>query len=258
VLLHSSLGDRRLWDGQVDALAAQFRVVRYDARGFGDSPLPGGSFSLADDLRALLDHLGLERAVIVGNSMGGKVALEFTLIHPERVTALVLVGTALGGHEDSPELERFDEQEEALLEAGRIDEAVELNLRLWLKGPRRETDAVDPAARTRVAEMQRHAFDVQVEAYEQSPPPGPGAWLDPPAATRLGEIRVPTLVVVGDEDVEDMLAIARQLAAEIPGARKIVMPDTAHLPAFERPGEFNRVVIDFLAGVSGHPAAGNG
>ncbi len=256
MLLHAALGGRGLWDGQMDAFAERFRVVRYDARGFGDSPLPGGPFSLVDDLCAIFDHLQLERAVLVGNSLGGKVALEFALTRPERVTALVLVGSALGGHESSPELARFDEQEEAFLEEGRLEEAVELNLRLWVDGPRRPAGAVDAQVRERVAEMQRRASAVLLAAYEQSPPPGPSEWLDPPAATRLGEVRAPTLVVVGEEDVDDMLVVADRLAAEIPGARKVVLPGAAHLPAFERPEEFNPIVLEFLAGVSEGRATG--
>lgn len=241
----------------MDAFAEGFRVVRYDARGFGQAPLPGGPFSHADDLRGLLDHLAIERAALVGNSLGGKVAIDFALAHPERVAALVLVGSALGGHDESPELQRFDEEEDALLEEGRLDDAVELNMRVWLDGPRRDPDAVDADLRRRCAEMQRHALVVQLEAYEQSPPPGPVGWLDPPAAARLAEIRAPTLVVVGGEDVHDMLEIADRLATEVPGARKVVLEGTAHLPAFERPEEFNRVAVDFLAGVFAAGRTGN-
>ena len=245
-LLHAAVGDRRLWDGQVGALAERHLVVRYDLRGFGDSPLPGGPFSFVDDLAALLDHLGIEGAALVGNSFGGRIALDFALEHPERTAALVLVASALGGHEPSPELEAFDEAEEALLEAGKVDEAVELNLRTWLDGPRRESAPVPAEARELVAAGQRRAFEVMLAAYEGSPPPGPVRWADPPAATRLGEAAVPTLVVNGAHDVDDFRTIAAQLGDEIPGALAVEL-DTAHLPALERPGELNRLVLDFLA-----------
>ena len=101
MLLHAGVGDRRLWDGQVDALAGQYKVIRPDLRGFGQSPLPGGPFSHVEDVRALLDHLGVERAAVVGNSFGGRVALDFALVHPERTDALVLVAAALTGYEGS-------------------------------------------------------------------------------------------------------------------------------------------------------------
>jgi 3-oxoadipate enol-lactonase len=246
VLLHAAVGDRRLWDGQVPALAERHLVVRYDLRGFGDSPLPGGPFSNVDDLAALLDHLGIERAALVGNSFGGKVALEFALERPERTPALVLISPALEGHERSAELEAFDEAEESLLEAGEVDEAVELNLRTWLDGPGRDAAPVSPEARELVASGQRRAFETMLAAYERTPPPGPVRWADPPAATRLAEIAAPTLVVACAHDVADFRAIAERLGREIPGARTVVF-DTAHLPGLERPEELNRLLLDFLS-----------
>jgi 3-oxoadipate enol-lactonase len=240
----------------MDAFAERHRVVRYDLRGFGESPLPGGPFSYVADLRALLDELEIEQAAVVGNSLGGKVALELALTHPERVSALVLVGAALGGAHRSAELEAFGEAEDALLETGDLDEAVELNLRTWLDGPRRERSPVDVETRRWVGAMQRRAFEVLLRAHEMESPPGPVEWLDPPGATRLAEIVAPTLVVVGEEDLGDFIAIADLLAELIPGARKVVVRGAAHLPGVERPEELNRVVLEFLEGVSGSSASG--
>jgi 3-oxoadipate enol-lactonase len=213
--------------------------VRPDLRGFGETPLPGGPFSNVEDLRALLDHMGVERAALVGNSFGARVCLDFALEYPERVDALVLVGSALSGYEGSPALDALDKEEDALLDAGRIDEAVELTLRTWL-GP------VEPPARERVAGMARRSYEVVLAAYERDPPPGPVAWPDPPAATRLADVRPPTLVVVGAGDLPDFLAISEWLAAEIPGARKAVVEGAQHVPGLERPDEFNRIVLGFL------------
>lgn len=229
----------------MDAFAERHLVVRYDLRGHGDSPLPGGEFSNIDDLRALLDHLGIEQAALVGNSFGGRIAIDFALAHAERTAALVLVAAALGGHEGSEELDELDEAEEALLEAGDVDGAVELNVHTWLDGPGRIAP-VPPETRELVASAQRRAFDVQLAAYASSPPPGPVRWAEPPAATRLGEIAAPALVVAGEHDLADFRAIADRLATGIPGARKVVL-DTAHLPGLERPEELNRLVLDFLA-----------
>jgi 3-oxoadipate enol-lactonase len=245
VLVHAGVGDRRLWDGQMDAFSARHRVVRLDLRGFGESAIPGMPFSYVDDVRALLDHLGIERAALVGNSFGGRVTLDFALVHPARTTALVLVDSALSGYEGSSFLDRFDEEEEALLDDGKLDEAVELNLRTWLDGPERDAAPVAPEVRARVAEMQRSAFETLVGAYESSPEPGPVAWADPAAATRLMDVSVPTLVVVGTLDQPDFRAISERLAAEIPDAERAEL-ETAHLPALERPDEFNRLVLDFL------------
>jgi 3-oxoadipate enol-lactonase len=208
--------------------------------------LPGGPFSFVDDLCALFDHLQIERAAVVGNSLGGKTALEFALRRPERVSALVLVGSAVGGHTPAADLEVLDAQEDALLDAGKLDDAVELNLRAWL------AEDVDPGVRKRVAAMQKRAFEVILAAYEREPEPGPVAWLDdPPAAARLDQLRTPTLVVVGDQDQPDFVALADRLAAEIPGARKEVIEGAAHVPGLERPEEFNRIVLEFLGSVHG-------
>ncbi len=245
MLLHPGVGDRTFWDGQVEAFAERHLVVRYDLRGHGDSPLPGEPFSNVDDLLALLDHLGIGKAALVGNSFGGRIAIDFALAHPQRTSALVLVAPALGGHEGSPELDELDEAEEALLEAGDVDGAVELNVRIWLDGPGRIAP-VAPETRELVAAAQRRAFDVQLAAYASSPPPGPVRWVEPPAATRLGEIAVPTLVVAGAHDLADFRGIADRLASGIPGARQVVL-DAAHLPGLERPEELNRLVLDFLA-----------
>jgi 3-oxoadipate enol-lactonase len=231
----------------MEAFSEQHRVVRPDLRGFGESPLPGGPFSNVEEVRALLDELGLGRVAFVGNSFGGRVALDFALAHPDRTRALVLAASALGGHEGSAELDALDEEEDALLDAGKVDDAVALNLRTWLDGYGRETAPVSTEERERLAAMQRRSFETVLAAYERTPPPGPVSWAEPPAATRLHEIAAPTLVVRCAYDHPDFHAIAGLLAAEIPGAELVDM-QTGHLPAFEQPEKFSRLVLDFLGG----------
>ena len=229
----------------MEAFSEQHRLVRPDLRGFGESPLPGGPFSNVEDVRALLDELGLGGVAVVGNSFGGRVALDFALTHPDRTRALVLVASALGGYEGSAELDALDEEEDALLDAGKLDDAVALNLRTWLDGFDRETAPVTPEERDRVAAMQRQIFETVLAAYERTPPPGPVSWAEPPAATRLHEIAAPTLVVRCAYDHPDFHAIAVLLAEGIPGAELVEM-QTGHLPAFEQPGQFNGLVLGFL------------
>lgn len=203
-----------------------------------------------DDVRGLLNALGLEAVALVANSFGGRVAIDFALAHPERIRALVLIAPALTGWEGSPELDAFDEEEDTLLDAGRVDEAVELNLRTWLDGHGRGAAPVSPETRAFVAGMQRLAFDTQIAAYEASPEPGPVDWSDPPASSRLGELALPTLVVACAYDQPAFRALAERLPMEIPNAAGALL-ETAHLPSVERPDELNRLVLDFLGTAAG-------
>jgi 3-oxoadipate enol-lactonase len=242
VMLHGHFVDSGQWDDQLPAFtAAGYRVVRYDARGFGrsDTPPAGTPFSFSDDLRALLDGLGIERAALVGCSGGGMTAIDLALEHPERVSALVLVGSGLPGYQ-FPEM---PPKVRAMREArtrGDLDASVELVLQVWTDGERRHPDEVDAGARERLRDMTRRLW---------SRPPMNAAdmrWADPPAATRLGEIHTPTLVVVGGEDVAFVREIADQLMREVPGARRLDIPDAGHHPNVEHPALFNEAVLSFL------------
>jgi pimeloyl-ACP methyl ester carboxylesterase len=217
-------------------------VLRLDLRGFGQTPLEPGSFSNARDLLDTLDEHGVDRAALVGVSLGGRVVLEAALARPELVSALVLVAPGLPGHDWTEETRAGWAAEEAALEAGDLDEAVEVNLRMGVDGPRRRPEDVDPAVRERVGVMQRRALELQVPVGDDADE----ELLVPDLVERLGELNVPTLVVVGDEDRPDMQAIAERLAREIPGARSATIAGTAHVPSMERPREFDELVLPFL------------
>ena len=246
VLVHAGICDSRMWEPQWASFPRSHRTVRYDLRGFGRSPIPPGSYSHARDLAELLEVNGLERASIVGVSMGGRVALELAIAHPELVESLVLVGAALPGHAWSEEIEAYGGVEDAALERGDLDAAVEANLSTWVDGPHRSPSMVDPELRALVGEMQRRAFELQLpvegEADEEL--------LVPDAGERLSEVRARTLILVGDDDVSDMAVIAEQLEREIADARRASITGTAHLPSLERPEEFDELVLGFLGSAS--------
>jgi 3-oxoadipate enol-lactonase len=235
-LVHSGVTDSRVWDRQVVTLAPSHTVVRYDIRGFGRSPLPPGPLSHLKDLRELLDELGVQATALVGNSFGGRIALEFALEHPARVTKLVLVAAALRDHGWSDEMRTFAEAEEEAMERGDLDTAVELNLEMWAL----------PHVRQRVRPMARTALEMQQAAYESDSPPEPEPPLARPASSRLGELGVPTLVVVGDRDVAHFQDLAELFAREIPGARLEFVEGAGHLPSLERPDDFDRLLLEFL------------
>jgi pimeloyl-ACP methyl ester carboxylesterase len=242
VLLHAGVTDSRVWDAQVTAFSPQFRVIRYDLRGFGRSPMPPGRFAHHADLGGLLDFLQVNQAVVIGLSYGGQVALDFALAHPGRVTALVLASPAtISGSQPSDAILQFGEEEEALLAAGDLAGATTLNVRMWVDGPQRTPEQVDGAVRDLVYAMQLHAFSLPV------PEDAAIDRLTPPASERLDEVCVPTLILAGELDALGVVELAGQLAAKIPGAQKVILPDVAHMLNLERPEAFNRLVLQFLA-----------
>lgn len=245
VLSHAGLGDMRMWDPQVAAFGERFRVVRYDGRGFGKTEETGARdvrFRRFDDLLALLDHLGIEQAHLVGGSLGGRVSVDAALSAPERVRSLVLVGSALGGYRWADELTHkgWEETETAVL-AGELEKAAGIEMRMWLAGRGRSLEGVDPEVRDLVGRM-------LLDSYGHGELEGETG-LEPPAIGRLDEIHVPTLVMVGDEDSPDVQRIADLLLSGIAGAEKAIMHGTAHAPNMEQPEEFNHLVLEFLASV---------
>jgi len=243
LLLHAGICDSRMWDEQIGEFAGTHRVIALDFRGFGQTKMVAGPFAHRHDLRALLDYLGLERAILIGGSMSGKTTLDFALEYPDRVGALVLVASALSGYRftDAGTLAAW-KAGDAALEAGRLDEAVQIEMQTWVAGPRRSLEQIDPELRRRVRDMLLQSYATPPDLGEEQP-------LDPPAIGRLGQVRAPTLIVVGDEDQPDISVIAGSLESEIAGARKVVMRGVAHLPNMEQPAAFNRIVRDFLAGL---------
>jgi pimeloyl-ACP methyl ester carboxylesterase len=239
-LVHAGIADSRMWDGQISAFADRYRVIRYDLRGFGRTEMVEGPFSHHEDLRGLLDFLGVERAHLVGCSMGGGAVLDFALEYPERVGNLVLVGSAVGGFR--PDFGPPKEWDELVAadEAGDLERVSELEVRIWVDGPGRSPEAVEAPVRDLVREMNLIALRNEASGLGEEWEP------EPPAADRLHDVQAPTLLVVGAEDQPRIFAAADLLEKELPNARKVVMHAAAHLPNMEHPEEFNTIVLNFL------------
>lgn len=241
VLIHAGLADHRMFDDQFRFLADYCRVVRYDLHGFGRSSWPARDYTHHEALYELLNQLGIARATLLGVSLGGAVALDFALTYPAMIDALVLVGAGTGGYPQSPAArERFAPAIEAFA-AGDFTRGIDQMMHIWVDGPQRAPEEVDATVRTRLRALYS---DVLLRSRESGRPPQA---LEPPAYTRLAEITVPTLVIVGAGDIPEILEQAELLESTIPGARKVVLPHVAHLLNMEIPAEFNRLVIDFLA-----------
>lgn len=253
VLIHAGIADYRMWADQFGWLARRYQVLCYDVRRFGRSHSIASNpttYTDHEDLYCLLKFLGINQAALIGVSNGGRIALDFTLAYPDMVTALIPVASALSGYDFTDEAtEQKDADSDAAFNRGDIEQAVELTLQLWVDGPRRTAAQVDPAARERVRQMITDLYLRDEDGAERQP-------LEPPALSRLAEIHVPTLVLIGDYDVPDMLTIADLLTAGITGAEKIVLPGTAHLPNLEQADQFNQIILNFLSKHSGEYSRG--
>ncbi len=244
VLLHAGIADRRMWEPQWSGLTARHDALRLDLRGFGESiERPSGGLSPVDDVMDMLAALGIGRCHLVGASFGAGVAVEVALTRPEQVDSLLL--SAPGGSliaEATADLRTFFDAERSALARDDLDGAVEANLAWWVDGPYRDVGAVDPTMRELVGEMQRQAFVLTADWSDVEEKE-----LDPPALERLAEIQAPTLVLVGALDLDAIVDTARRVTEAIPDARRIVWPDTAHLPSMERPDDFLMLLSNWLA-----------
>ena len=237
VLVHGNAVDRRMWDDQMDAFSAVGRVIRYDARGFGRSSLPSHAYAHYRDLASLLTELDASPAHLVGLSMGAAIVINVALAYADRVRSLVITPGGLGGYVWPEDFRTgFSVFAEAAA-AGDKRRAIEL----MLDFPPMVPAAAVPVLRSRIEAM------ASEYSWAHFLPDAPRAVaLEPPAAERLQEIAVPTLVVVGECDMNAMHVQADFVAARIPGARTVRIARSGHMTNMEAPGEFNVAVLDFI------------
>ncbi|MFI8823439.1 alpha/beta fold hydrolase [Streptomyces sp. NPDC053431] len=234
VLVHPGVGDSTIWDPVLPALGGRHRLIRYDARGYGRSPAPVTPYRPAADLAGVLDHFGLDRAVVVASSMGGAASISFTLDQPERVAGLALFVPAVTGYDDLDETELYQEVER-LAKADDMEGIVRFGLGLWGRaaGGSPETDPVAAAH-----------FRAVLPAWfanigHQQP--------DPPAYDRLGEIAAPTVLALGEQDRPEVVRCNERMAARIPGCRLARLAGSDHYPTLREPETVARLVEELYA-----------
>lgn len=247
VLLHAGFVDSGMWDDQWRDFSQHYSVVRFDRRGFGKSDRVEGQVSRRQELYHVLEQIGVGHATLVGCSLGGETILDIALERPEMVSGLIVVSTVPSGFELQGEPPQHLMEMLAAVERGDLALASELQMRIWVDGPFRQPEQVDPLVRQRAAEMNRSALAKGPWGLAVAPPPDP---LDPPAVQRLGQIHAPTLIVAGGLDNPEILRAAEAMAVAIPGAQKVILPGCAHLPNMEKPAEFNQAVLNFLGGAA--------
>ena len=229
LLLHGGLGDSGLWEPVVPFLAERFRTIRTDLRFYGRSTGPNAPWSWQNDAIGVLDELGIERAAIVGLSMGGKLALDIALAHPDRLWAVAGVAPGLGGHDGGA----YTEEHETRFEAAedKTEAMMEIDLEVW----------APLGADDRIRQLWRATPDANPlpEGVEPLEPPGA------PAKERLGELRVPTLVVTASHDPAGMREIGPLVEREAPNARHLEL-DSDHYLTLREPELLSGVLLEFL------------
>lgn len=242
MFLHAGVCDSRMWLEQFDAFASSRRVAAFDRRGFGRTAAVDERYSDVDDLCAVMTALDIDRAILVGCSQGGRIAIDATLAQPQRVAGLVLVAAAIGGAPDAP---ITDARANALMiayenaeQSHDIDEENRLAAHVWLDGPFSVEGRVGGTVRELFLAMNHIALTAKQVGSEDVPQT---------AYANLSRIATPTLVIRGTLDVPGIIENMKHAAATIPGARACELDGVAHLPSMERAAEFNAALASYLA-----------
>ncbi len=244
VCLHAGVADRRIWEESTRHLADRYRVYSYDRRGYGETVYQPQPFSNVTDLASVINATEEEGVVLIGNSLGGRIALDYTLDNSDRVAALILIAPAISGApgpaEYSPRVQELDAATEAADEAGDLTEVNRLEAHLWLDGPESDEGRVGGDKRALFLDMNGRALQA----------PDPGEEAEPASAwDRLENLEVPTLMLVGDLDLGIYPAEAETVSLRASNTRFTLLEGVAHLPMLERPRTFASTVAEFLDSV---------
>jgi pimeloyl-ACP methyl ester carboxylesterase len=245
VLLHAGVADRRSWYAVMGGLDRA--AIAYDRPGFGETPASELPYSNVAHLAAVADHACTGPVVLVGNSQGGLIAIDYALVHPERVAGLVLIAPAISGApEPDWESELGADLVHTIEQAEEADELDELNrweLRIWLDGPRQPEGRVGGAIRDLVRDMNRTALTNDLTGVGPAPEPVV-AW------EILEELAIPSLVLTCEHDVAGVTERAAELARRAPHARLVELGGVAHLPGLEDPAAVARQIDGFVTSIA--------
>jgi pimeloyl-ACP methyl ester carboxylesterase len=246
VMIHAGVADNRQWNNEFAYFSNCYQVIRYDMRGYGRSEPVEGEFSHLNDLISLLDALGVySPVVIIGCSMGGSLAIDFTLTHPLKVKALIMVGAAPSGLElGIPSPPQYVDAEKAY-EAGNLDLTAEIETQIWFDGVGRKPEQVNQTMRQLLFEMDRLVLSHEVKQLGSRLPN-----TDVLASDRMDNLKLPVLIIVGAHDTPYMLAAADYMEAKIKLSTKIMIENAAHLANMDKPQEFQDIIDNYLVNLS--------
>ena len=236
VLLHGAFMDRRSWDRESTVYATQYRVIRMDMRPFGESTPPQKPYSVPEDVVALLDHLKVARAHIMGHSFGGGVAIDLALLHPDRVASLILVSSGASGFAPPA-----DETKAAMAIFAAVKDGDDAIVKAWTAHPMWVVSRERAEIKGEIEQTTRR----NLAPFRMTAPPY--IPLTPPAVGRLAEVKAPTLVVVGDRDTPGNQQASALLAKQIAGAKSVVVPGADHGLPLGWSRELNDAVLGFLS-----------
>lgn len=236
VFIHDGLVHADVWDGQFSKFAEKYRVVRYDRRGYGRSPIPEKNYSNIDDLHSVFTFLNIDKAILIGMSAGGGLVIDYALKYPENVSSLIAVGAVVSG---------FTYSDHLTTRGGRLTAADYGNreklLEYFVKEDPYEIAPQNKEVREKLwALMEKNPQNMDFGKSRLAIPP------DRPAIKVLNEIKVPALVVIGEFDIPDVFVHAGAIESGIPNAQKVIIPGAGHLVPYEQPELFNEQVSIFL------------
>jgi pimeloyl-ACP methyl ester carboxylesterase len=241
ILIHAGFSDRRDWMHQISDFGKKYNTIAYDQRGSGNSSVIKTEFSPADDLKAITDYLKIEKAYLVGHSIGGTIAIDFALQYPEKISALILVASGLNGYSWSKE---YIELMGAIWSVPQPEEMT----KQFLSAPFYSVSMNEPSIKFDIDTITKESFQKVLtwETFDIRDV----HWYFPDSISKLKELKVPTLVIYGDKDSEDIKKIAQLLSKNIQNVKAVQIKNTDHLLNFGKPDELNKIVLDFISDIT--------
>ena len=243
ILLHAGFLDHEMWEAQVKALKDNYKVITLDMPAHGLSERGVDTFLMKDALLTVMDSLSIQKASWMGLSLGAVVLTDFIISHPDRVNKAILVSPGINGYELKYQLDTFAKQYYPelvnALEKKDSAGAAEVFTRYWADGPFRAPTAMNTAVRN-------YVYNTTLATIYKFKVSGWPRLQRPPAIERIHEISVPLLVIAGDKDIPYILEASNVLVKAVPGSRKIIIPNVAHMLNMEKPNAFNEAVLQFL------------
>jgi len=245
VFLHCGVADYRQWNAQVKFFKNEYKAIAYSRRGYGDTKHDDRAFSEVDDLIALLDHFEIEQAALVGNSLGGGLAIDMAFAHPDRVSLISILGSSVTGDDgswyddanDPEEVSEFLNLWRSVQSSGSLEEKLAIDVQAWVNGPATANDRVSSALQALFKDMDRKRHETVKPTKEAIPAP---------AFDRLSDLDLPVQAICGKLDLPYMVALHKRFESMILNVESHYIPDCAHLPAFEKPELVNEMIAEFL------------